>query len=146
VELQQWRARAAAAVVTGTAAAGAIVTYRAFRGDRGGDVLDGAYALVLAAGIAGFLGMVAIAILLSSRFTAEYARDPLWMGFRACAGAALVGLPTGTGTTPWSWPSFLTALTFSVVVTAAWAKFLVLFIADGERRRGGSMRRETRSP
>lgn len=130
MEWRRWRARVAAAVMTGGAAVGAVVTYHAFRGEGAGDVL-GSYAVVLGAAIVGFIGMVPIAILLSSRFTADYARDPLRVGFRVCAGAALVGLPMGTGgaTLP-SWTSFLTAVTFSVVVTTAWAKFLGLLIAD----------------
>ena len=138
-DVRSWTAPLGASVATGAALGSATLAYHTFKADLDGHVLAHAYALTLAAGVCGFTGLVAIAILLSSRFTPEAALDPLWMVFRAFVGVALLGLPVATGgcCTPWSWPSFLMASTFSVVVNGAWATFLVAFIRERGPNRVG---------
>jgi hypothetical protein len=125
-----------ATVVTGAALACAVVAYRTFRSDLDGGVSAAPYALAFAAGICAFVGLVAIAILLSSRFTPDAAREPLWTAFILCVAVMILSLPVATGGsfTPWCWWSFFTALAFSVVVNSAWAVFLVVFIHDERRR------------
>jgi hypothetical protein len=133
---QHWRARIGATVVTAAALVCAMVAYRVFKNDLDGDVSAVVYALDLGAGVFGFVGLVAIAILLSSRFTPGAARDPLWTAFKICVAIAIPSLPAATQAsfTPWCWWSFATALAFSVVANSAWAYFLVVFIDDEQRK------------
>jgi uncharacterized membrane protein len=131
-----WKSRIGAAIVTAAALVCAIVAYRTFRSDLDGGVFGAPYALAFAAGICAFVGLIAIAILLSSRCTPDAARDPLWTAFILCVAVMIPSLPVATGGsfTPWCWWSFFTALAFSVVVNSAWAIFLVIFIQDERRR------------
>src|SRR5690242_1055921 len=85
---QHWKAPISASLVTAVALAYAIVAYRTFENDLDNDVHAVGYALALAAGVCGFVGLVAIAILLASRFTPEAARDPLWMTFKVFVAVA----------------------------------------------------------
>jgi hypothetical protein len=113
-------------------------TYRTFENDLGHTPLAPLCAPVLAAGIAGFVGMIGLAVLLFSRFTPDGAHEPLWATFKACVAVTLVGIPVGTaaGLEPWSWPSFAIALVLSVFVTTGWALFLVVLIGVRGGARG----------
>ena len=135
---RQWRARIAASGALGAATACATATYRIFEHDRGHAPLAALCAPVLAAGIAGFVGMIALAVLLFSRSTPDAAHEPLWATFKACVAVALVGIPVGTaaGLEPWSWPSFAISLVLSVFLTTGWAAFLVVLVGARGGARG----------